>query len=106
MGLLSKRDDEQSPTLFKTFSNPSGDQNLHTASDFAGGTPGVAPTGINHLPCSIFVRAEAGQILHIEDAQGNVNSHTFIAAFYGSIRCAPAVLGDETTCSVTVFWQP
>jgi hypothetical protein len=103
MGLITRKDDTHSPPLFKTFSNPTADQNLHT--EGAGGAAGAAPTGINHLPCSIFVRAEAGTILHLEDIAGEVNSHTFVAAFYGSIRCAPAVLGDETTCAVTVFWQ-
>lgn len=104
MGLITVRDDQHPPSLFKAFSNPSGDQVLHIASD-ASGTAGAAPAGINHLPCRILVHAEAGQILHLEDALGNVNSHTFTAAFYGELRCAPAVLGDETTCSVTVFWN-
>jgi hypothetical protein len=100
MGHVQKRKDV--PSLFKTFSNPSGDQNLHTASDAA--TPGAAPLGVNHLPVGILVDAEAGEILHIEDVDGNVNSHTFVAAFYDYMPVGPAILGDETTCSVTVFW--
>jgi hypothetical protein len=100
MALITERDDLHPPSLFKTFSNPTADQTLHIATELGG----AAPAGINRLPCSIFVDAEAGEILHLEDITGAVNSHTFVAAFYGSIRCAPAVLGDETTCSVTVFW--
>jgi|SRR5688572_30596991 len=103
MGLSTVRDDLMPPPFFKTFSNPTGDQVLHISSDQT--TPGAAPVGINHLPCRIFIDAEAGEIVHLEDAFGNVNSHTFVAAFYGEVRCAPAVLGDETTASVTVFWN-
>lgn len=102
MAKITVRDDAHAPCLFKTFANPTGDQNLHVSSDLGG----AAPAGINHLPCQIFVEAEAGEILHLEDINGTVNSHTFTAAFYGTIRCAPAVLGDETTASVTVFWHP
>lgn len=102
MAKITVRDDLHAPCLFKTFSDPSADQALDISSDLSG----AAPAGINHLPCMIFVHAEAGKILHLEDILGNVNSHTFTAAFYGSIRCAPAVLGSETDCIVTVFWNP
>jgi hypothetical protein len=102
MAKSTVRDDLMSPSFFKTFANPTGDQVLHL--DATNG--GAAPAGINHLPCMIFVRAEAGEILHIEDVVGAVSSHTFIAPFYGMIRCAPTILGDETTASVTVFWNP
>lgn len=102
MALITVRDDLHAPCLFKEFDNPTGDQSLHVSSDKGG----AAPAGINHLPCMIFVHAEAGEILHMEDILGNITSHTFTAAFYGCIRCAPATLGDETTCEVTVFWNP
>lgn len=101
MSAFPRPDNIHPPALFKQFTNPASDQNLHTSSD----SGGAAPAGVNHLPSSIFVHAEAGQILHLEDALGNIASHTFTAAFYGAIRCAPAVLGTETTCSVTVFWH-
>lgn len=101
MALIPVRDDIVAPVLFKQFTDPSADVTLHISSDHGGG----APAGINHLPCQLFVQAEAGEILAFADVLGNEVSHTFTAPFYGTIRVAPAQLLLETDCSVTVFWH-
>lgn len=98
------RDDIVAPTYFRTFTTFAADRTLHL--DTTNG--GAAPAGINHLPCSLFVVAEAGDILEIYDSTGTANTITFTGVtFTGLIRCAPTVLGDATTCvSVTVNWNP
>lgn len=99
------RDDIVPPTFARTFTTFGADRTLHADST----NGGSAPAGINHLPCALFVIAQADDVLEFYDSSGTVNTITFTtpSTFVGTMRCAPTVLGDATTCvSVTVFWHP
>lgn len=68
---------------------------------------GSAPTGINHLPCALFVEAGAGDVLALKDASGTTRSKTFTAAWTGTIRIAPQTIETTTdVISITALYNP
>ena len=100
MALTVVRSDLYPPQFSKTFTTFSSDISLHVKS----ATTGVP---VNHLPASLFVCAEAGDIFAYTDALGVANSITFTALYYGTLPFTAATIETETTAtSVTVSWNP
>lgn len=110
MGLVSVRSDQYAPCLTKTFSTAASSfaakLTLHEATGKT--ATGAAPAGINHLPASIFVEAEAADVLAWKDAFGVANVKTFTGAFVGTLPFTIAEITETTTTvvSVTVAWHP
>lgn len=96
MANTTPRDDLHAPPFFKTFTS------FASAVDLAD----QCPNG-DHLPCQVFVDADAAEVFEMTDALGNTATITFTAAWAGVIRCAPKTLTTNNTVSgVTAFWHP
>jgi hypothetical protein len=106
MALRSIRSDQFAPCISKTYTTFTAALTLHEA--VGESATGAAPAGINHLPASIFVVAEAGDVLAYKDAKGGANSITFTALFYGTLPFTIAEITETTTTatSVTAAWHP
>lgn len=105
MALRSVRSDQFAPCITKTFvvADFASARVLHEDALYGGD----APSGINHLPASIWVEAEALDVLSWKDAKGNTVAKTFTAAFIGTLPFTIAELTTSTTVvSVTVAWHP
>lgn len=89
----------------KTFTSFAAAQVLHE--DSAHLATGAAPTGVRHLPSSIYVQAAAGDVLEFIDQLGNTSSMTFVRAFDGTLPFIFAALTTNTTVdAVTCAWHP
>lgn len=106
MGLVSVRSDQYAPSITKTFTDFSAALTLHEATGKT--ATGAAPAGINHLPASVFIIAEAGDVLVYKDSKGTSNTLTFASGFYGALPFTIAEITETTTTvtSVTVAWHP
>lgn len=106
MGLVSVRSDQYAPSITKTFTSFVAALTLHEATGKT--ATGAAPAGINHLPASIFVIAEAADVLVYKDAKGVSNTLTFASAFYGSLPFTISEITETSTTvtSVTAAWHP
>lgn len=106
MGLVTVASDKYPPSITKTFTTFTAALTLHEATGRT--STGAAPAGINHLPSSIFVIAEAGDVLAYKDAKDVANVLTFTAAFYGTLPFTIAEITETSTTvtSVTASWHP
>lgn len=105
MALRSVRSDQFAPCVSKTFTSFGAAQVLHEATGST--ATGAAPAGINHLPASIFVIAEAGDVLVFTDAFAVSNTLTFTSGFYGALpfTIASITATSTTVTSVTASWH-
>jgi hypothetical protein len=99
MALSQPRADLHAPPFSKTFTDFTADLVLHSTS---------APANAQHLPASIFVIAEAADVLAFLDANGQSNTLAFTAGFYGTLPFTIATITNTTTTvtSVTASWHP
>lgn len=106
MALRCVRSDQTPPCVTKTFTSFVAALVLHEATGST--ATGAAPAGISHLPSSVFVVAEAGDVLAYKDAFDVANSITFASAFYGTLPFTIASVTETTTTvtSITAAWHP
>lgn len=106
MALRSVRSDQYAPCLSKTFTTFSAALTLHEETGKT--ATGAAPAGINHLPASLFIVAEAGDVLAYKDVFAVANVITFTSAFYGAVPFTAASITETTTTvtSITASWHP
>lgn len=103
MSLVAPRPCITKPPLSKTFTSSdygSAQVVLHVSG-------ASAPTGVDRLPSSIFVVADAGDALTFKDGAGVSSTITFTTAFNGELPFTFASIesGSGVT-SVTASWQP
>lgn len=102
--LRQPRSDQIAPAISKTFTSFAAAQVLHE--DAAHLATGAAPTGIRHLPSSIYVQAAAGDVLEFIDQLGNTVAITYVRAFDGTLPFVFASLTTNTTVdAVTASWH-
>lgn len=71
-------------------------------------SPNGAPgSGINHLPSTVFVHADAADVFAWTDILGNANSITFAVAYTGPLPFTIRTIETSTTVvAVTCAWHP
>ena len=100
MALQTPRTDLHPPCYSVTFTSFGSAINLHTKS---------ASTGVpqDAMPSSLFIVAEAADVLIFKDVLGVSNSITFASAFYGTLPFTASTIETSTTVtSVTASWHP
>lgn len=100
MALCTVRNDLHNPPLSRTYTSFGSVITLHQKSPSAPDVP------VDHLPCGMFVNADAADVLAYKDALGVVNTITFAAAVSQYLPITASTLETTTTCnSVTVCWN-
>lgn len=90
-------DESYPPVYQRTFSDFDPALTLHSTS---------APERAQYLPSELIVNADTGDVLEWTDVEGTVNTITFAAAWFGTLRIpAVTITANTTVVSLTVCWH-